>query len=109
VKIGIKETDMTRHEQVAQCEKDAKDYSDGEFDMFSDEMGWEEWMGDYLHSEDQVTSGGYKITLDEYKDITGVQAEGWNEAHPNDRVTEPHLKNKFENYMKSEMKARGRR
>lgn len=82
---------MTRAEEIEHCTKSAENYDDGEFDLYDAEMGWEEWMEPYVEKEDNITAS-------EHYSILSIQAEGWNSAHPNDKISDREVLNKSRKY-----------
>ena len=82
---------MTRLEEVENCEKAAKNYSDGEFDLYDAEMGWKDWMSEYASNDDDITAT-------EHEDIMSVQAEAWNNIHPNDQISDTDIKIRIAKY-----------
>ena len=59
--------------------KQAKKYKDGEFNLFTAELGWEDWMNEYTKAED-----GEPASEAECKVIDEILQDIWEEAHPED-------------------------
>lgn len=78
---------MTRYEEIKHCEESAKNYDNGEFDLYDAEMGYESWMDSYISNDDSITA-------EEHYSILSVQAQAWNNTHKNDYISEQYIRNK---------------
>ena len=83
--------DKNRDADIAHCAEAAKKYSDGEFELYNAEMGWESWMDHYSDDPEDLSPA-------DHRDILDIQATAWNMCHVNDMIKECTIKSIVQKY-----------
>jgi hypothetical protein len=67
---------MNYNEIVNHCANEAKRYDADEYSRYLSEMGWEDWMNDFVIEDDDKVASEAEIRA-----IEKVQREGWELTH----------------------------